>query len=75
MHLLRARNRPHLLAHLVRVLDRAQACLRARTRGAARIDARFHALATIPGERCGLNVFGNGRDRFIMRGNVPLPEV
>ena len=40
---------------LVRVLDRPQACLRARTCGPARIYGRLHGLATIRGEQCGLS--------------------
>jgi hypothetical protein len=39
---------------LVRVLDILQVCLRARTCGPARIYVRLHGLATIPGEKCGL---------------------
>jgi hypothetical protein len=39
---------------LVRVLNRPQACLRARTCGPSRISGHLHALATNVGEKCGL---------------------
>ena len=39
---------------LVRVLNRPQDCLRARTCGPARIYGRLRGLATIRGEKCGL---------------------